>query len=257
MDQHNGHEAGGLNSGRRTFLGLAGQAVAVSLLLAAWLVPVVDAADPCCSVISVEPSRGLVTGFERSSGNIFTFRVKDKAVLSGIKPCQGFDAKLDGVTAGKGFTPDLAAVNRAKANPATPCCDMASAPGAAGRVLGVQPHGKFEGVEILLLELKRGGGDLVTATCLYCNGGTTRVDLASDLRARESGAKLLDTANKTESRIEKSGGRALVSDHGPGLKLNPNQAARTWMKFTAPAGDTATLIVPGASEPFSNVPIAK
>jgi hypothetical protein len=29
------------------------------------------------------------------------------------------------------------------------------------------------------------------------------------------------------------------------------------MKFTAPAGETATLIVPGAAEPFQNVAIGK
>jgi hypothetical protein len=133
---------------------------------------------------------------------------------------------------------------------------MTSAPGTAGRLLGVQPHAKFEGVEILLTDLKRSSGDLVTATCLYCNGSSTQVDLAADMRARSQGkAKLLDTENQIEYQVEQPGGQPLVSDHGPGLKLKPNQSVKTWMKFTAPEGKTVTLVVPGASEPFEDVAI--
>lgn len=279
MNQHSEHGAVVLNNGRRMFLRLAALGAGVSLLAATLLVPEARAVDPCCGVLSLDRARGVVTAFERASGNIFSFSVKDQALLSSFKPCQAFDTKLAGVKAGQAFPADLGGVSGARMNPAeplnemrktprtdraaggrrvAPCCELTGTPGTAGRVLGVQPHVKFEGVEILLTELKRTGGDLVTATCLYCNGGAARIDLAGDLRARGQGkAKLLDTANKLEYQVESPGGHPLVSDHGPGLKLQPHQAVKTWMKFTAPAGDTATLIVPGASEPFENVPIAK
>lgn len=136
---------------------------------------------------------------------------------------------------------------------------MTSAPGTAGRVLGVKQHAKFEGVDILLMGFERSSGNLVTATCLYCNGGSTQVDLASDMRARSSEAKLLDIENQVEYRVERPGGEAgtaLVSDHGAGLKLAPNRTVKTWMKFTAPAGSKVTLIVPGVSEPFEDLAIA-
>jgi hypothetical protein len=123
-------------------------------------------------------------------------------------------------------------------------------------VLGVQPHSKYEGVEILLMSLVRSKGGLVTATCLYCNGGSESADLSGDIRDRVSDAKLLDTDNQVEYRVERpGGGDALVSDHGSGLHLQPNKTARTWMKFTAPEGETVTLVVPGVSEPFEDVPI--
>jgi hypothetical protein len=217
-------------------------------------------------VISVNATTGVITAFDRESGNRFSFTVKDKALLAGIKPCQSFDAELAGLKDGQAFAADFGAASartgaagRAQVKPADPCCSMTSAPGTAGRLLGVQPHAKFEGVEILLTDLKRSSGDLVTATCLYCNGGAQRVDLAADMRARVGDAKLLDTENQVEYRVEQPGGasgKPLVSDHGPGLKLQPNKAVKTWMKFTAPEGKTVTLIVPGASEPFEDVAIA-
>lgn len=130
-----------------------------------------------------------------------------------------------------------------------------------GRVLGVQSHASYEGVEILLTELKRSGGDLVTATCLYCNTGAKQVDLAANLRARAQGkAKLLDSANRIEYRVARVGGphgQALMSDHGPGLKLKPGQSAKSWVKFAAPASNKATVVWPGAAEPFEDAPISK
>lgn len=52
----------------------------------------------------------------------------------------------------------------------------------------------------------------------------------------------------------------LMADHGQAsstVTVGTNSILRTWMKFTAPAGDRATLYVPGASAPFEDVPIAK
>lgn len=229
----------------------------VSLLLAATLVPETPTGDPCCAVISVDAGRGVVNAFERKSGNRFSFSVKDQALLSEIRPCQSFDAQLVGVKEGQGFAADFGAA-KARVNPGVPCCEITSAPGTAGRVAGVQPHAKYQGVEIILTDLKSTGGDLVTATCLYCNRSPEVVSLATDLRARKTKAKLLDTENKVEHQVERPGGSdALVSDHGAGFKLQPNQAVSTWMKFTAPAGNTVTLIVPGAAEPFQDVAIGK
>jgi len=47
------------------------------------------------------------------------------------------------------------------------------------------------------------------------------------------------------------------SDHGPGLKLQPGQSAKSWVKFAAPASNKATVVWPGAAEPFEDAPIAK
>ena len=236
-------------------------ALTAGIVMAATLSwPGVRAATPCCDVIAVDVAQGIVTAFERAGGNIFSFRVRDKAWLSRFKPCSRFDADLGRLTKGQTFAADLGLAAPASGDRAVPCCEVTATPGSAGRVLGVQPHGRFEGVEIMLLDLKRTEGDLVTATCLYCNGGPARVDLASDLRARADGAKLLDTVNRIEHRVVRSGGPGgdpLVSDHGPGLKLDPNRTARTWMTFTAPRNDIANLVVPGASAPFQNISIAK
>jgi hypothetical protein len=226
--------------------------------LAATLLPEAPSGEACCGVLSVDASRGVVTAFERKSGNRFSFSVKDRALLSEIKPCQSFDAELAGAKEGQAFAADFGPASKARVNPAEPCCEITSAPGTAGRVAGVQPHAKYEGVDIILTDLKRTGGDLVTATCLYCNGSPAAVSLASDFRARKNKAKLLDTENKVEYQVERPGGSdPLVSDHGAGFNLRPNQAVSTWMKFTAPAGGTVTLIVPGAAEPFQDVAIAK
>lgn len=256
---------------------LAAIAICVGIFGPAWFVPTARAGTPCCGVISVEAARGLVTAYELESLNIFTFRVTNRALLSRMKPCQLFSADLAGLKAGQAqaFSIELDTsepINEARGTvgidpkstgrttAASPCCKISSAPGTAGRVLGSQPHAKFDSVEILLLELTRSEGDLVTATCLYCNLGSARVDLASDLRARVSGAKLLDLANRTEYGVVRTGGPAgepMVSNHGPGLKLEAQQSARTWMKFNAPQGDKVTLVVPGAAAPFENVPLPR
>jgi len=229
-------------------------------LVALLLGPQVHAAATTATVIAVEAARGLITAVERSSGDIFVFGVKDKNHLALFRPCTHFDVDLASVKAGQAFTADLGPMAAAKVSAAAPCCTMTSAPGTAGRVLGIQPHGKFEGLDIMLMEIKRTEGNLATATCLYCNGGTTRLDLAADLRARASNAKLLDLTNQVAHEVVRPGGpggNPMVSDHGPGLKLDPNRAVRTWMTFSAPAGNTVTLHVPGVSAPFANVTIAK
>ena len=248
---------------RSTLLRFAALAGGASLLLGAALLPNERAADPCCAVISVDRNMGRVTAFERASGNRFSFSVRNRALLSAIKPCQSFDADLAGLK-GKAFAANFgaadlsptAAAGAGRVNPATPCCEMTSAPGTAGRVLGVQPHSKYEGVEILLISLERSKGDLVTATCLYCNGGSESADLSGDIRERSYEAKLLDTENQVEYQVAKpEGGDPLMSDHGSGLHLAPNKTAKTWMKFTAPEGNTVTFVMPGASEPFEDVAI--
>jgi hypothetical protein len=259
MSQHSEAETGALSPVRRRFTRIAALGGGVSLLLGAALA----GSEPCCGVISVDARTGAVTAFERKSGNIFKFTAKN---ASAIKPCQSFEAELAGLKDGQAFAAKfgagdlsrVAAAGRARVTPGEPCCDMTSAPGTAGRVLGVQPHSKYEGVEILLMSLERSKGDLVTATCLYCNGGSDPADLSGDIRDRVSDAKLLDTENQVQYQVERAGGAggdALVSDHGSGLHLQPDKTAKTWMKFTAPEGTTVTLVVPGASEPFEDLPI--
>jgi hypothetical protein len=252
------------HASRYTLLQLAALGGGVSLLLGAALLPNQRTGEPCCAVLSVDRNMGTVTAFERESGNRFSFSVKNKALLSAIKPCQTFDADVAGLKDGKAFAANFgagdlsrtAAAGAARVNPSEPCCNMTSAPGTAGRVLGVQPHAKYEGVDIILMSLERSRGGLATATCLYCNGGSEPADLSGDIRDRVREAKLLDTENQVEYRVERpEGGEPLVSDHGSGLHLQPNKTAKTWMKFTAPEGKTVTLVVPGASEPFEDVAI--
>ena len=275
MNEQRQHEAATRRPG---VLALGTLAVGVTLWAA---VPPAYAGEPCCTILGVDKARGTVTAFEQASRNIFTFNVKNKAQLARLAPCQAFDAKTAGLKGGQSFALDLGDANAAvppneakrtahkaaevrgggRPTPAEPCCEMTNAPGSAGRLLGVQSHAKLEGVEIYLTELKRTGGDLVTATCLYCNTGAKRVDLAADLRARAQGkAKLLDNANRIEYQVARVGGRhgeALMSDHGPGLKLEPKQAVKSWVKFAAPESDKVTVVWPGAAEPFDDVPIAK
>ena len=262
MNEQRHHE----RRARRPALGLA--TFAAATIICATIVAPTYAGEPCCGILGVDKARGTVTAFERASGNIFTFSVKNKAQLAGLAPCQTLDANTSGVKSGQAFNVDLPASGKTaqvrgggRPTPAEPCCEMTKAPGSAGRLLGMQSHAKFEGVEIYLTELKRTGGDLVTATCLYCNTGAKRVDLAADLRARAQGkAKLLDNANRIEYQVARVGGRhgeALISDHGPGLKLQPRQAVKSWVKFAAPQSDKVTVVWPGAAEPFDDVPISK
>jgi hypothetical protein len=247
---------------------MTGAAAAIAACAAATWSSSTSASELCCGVLSVETGRGVVTAYDYDSLDIFTFRVRDRARLATIKACQSFAATLDGLAAGAAFPVEFDAV---PPNEAAPRIDrgepineidaeIVGVPGTAGRVLGVQPHARFEGVEVLLVELARTDGDLVTATTQYCNNGTAQVDLASDLRARASGAKLLDSANRTEYQVVRvggAGGAAVVSDHGPGLKLQARQSVRTWMRFNAPAGEKLTLVVPGAAAPFENVAVPK
>ena len=229
-------------------------------LLGSATLPSAHAAESTATVISVEAARGLITAVDRATGNIFTFTTTDKNVLAALQPCTNFETDVTTVGPGQALSIDLGPMADVKIPAKGACCTMASAPGSAGRVLGVQPHGKFDGVEIMLMEIRRTEGDLARATCLYCNGGAMRVDLASDLRARARGAKLLDLANRLEHAVVRAGGpggRAMVSDHGPGLKLDPHQIVRTWMTFSAPAGDKVTLHVPGAAGPFEEITVTK
>ena len=241
---------------RRSLLALS----IVSLLSGAiaMRVPVATGAErvgePCCGVLSVDRARGLVTAYELATGNVFTFTMKPGALAS-VKPCQRFEADVSKVQSGQAFHANLGVAARVRVDPATPCCEMKGAPGTAGQV-AIQPHARFEEVDIILLDIKRDAGETATATCLYCNNGAKVVDLAADLRARGREAKLLDAANRVDHRVVRTGGNsgdAMVSNHGPGLKLAAGQSARTWMKFTAPASNVATLVVPGASAPFENV----
>jgi hypothetical protein len=211
-------------------------------------------------VIAVDPSRGVITAVERASGNIYNFSLRNKALLTALKPCLTFDANVAGVRTGQTFTADLGLVQPEGVKATEPHYTLTTTPGGAGRVLGIQRHGKFEAVEIMLLEIKRSEGDLATATTLYCNSGTTTADLAADMRERVRTAKLLDLANKVEHRVQRVGGAAgegMVSNHGAGLKLAPNQTVRTWMTFSTPAGDRVTLDVPGAAAPFQGLTVTR
>jgi hypothetical protein len=210
-------------------------------------------------IIGLDAKRQSITAINVASGKEFKFTVKDPAVFKSAKLCEDFEAPVSEMKKDKDFIADFG-----KADPKKPCCTLTTEIGGAGQVLGIKPHAKHEGVTFILTELKRASGDLVTATYLYCNAGP-KVEIRNELVDRVSKATLVDGASKTQHNVVrvKNPGRGdswLMADHGQATStvyLNTNGMLKSWMKFTAPAGDKATLYVPGASEPFEDVPIAR
>jgi hypothetical protein len=225
------------------------------------LVPIASApaADPASNIIlGLDAKRQSVTAVNVSSGQIFKFTVKDATVFQSAKLCESFEAPVAEMTKDKDFAADFGAADRAK-----PCCTVTAEPGAAGRVLGVRAHNSGH-IDVLLTELKR-DGDLVTARWQYCNHGDA-VFLTEDLKDRAFRAHLVDQATRKQHdvvrvRDSSRGDSWLMADHGQSsrrVRLESNQALQTWAKFPAPpASSTAvTVMIPGVSEPFDNVPIA-
>jgi hypothetical protein len=210
-------------------------------------------------IIGLDAKRQSITAVNHASGKEFKFTVKDPAVFKSAKLCENFEAPVSEMKKDKDFATDFG-----NADPKKPCCTLTTEIGGAGQVLGIKPHTRHEGMMLILTELKRASGDLVTATYLYCNAGP-KVEIRNELVDRVSKATLIDGSSKTQYNVVRvrnpgRGDSWLLADHGQATStvyVGTNSILRTWMKFTAPAGDRVTLHVPGAGEPFEDVPIAR
>ncbi|MGQ0702984.1 MAG: hypothetical protein ACT4PM_07630 [Gemmatimonadales bacterium] len=98
--------------------------------------PKLSSATPCCGITAIEARTGIVTAQEGSTGHVFQFEIKDRAVLRGLKVGQKVWAdfaagkvRLDpaepvGVAIlSRGVTP----VDRVTSvDPAEPCCNISA-----------------------------------------------------------------------------------------------------------------------------------
>jgi hypothetical protein len=222
----------------------------------------VRAAHDCCTVVEMDPKRQAVTAVDRASGRLFTFSVNDPATFKSAQLCQQFDAPLAELEKGKAFAADVGGADLKK-----PCCTLTTEVGGAGLALGVRPY-EAEGVDVILTELKRTSGDTVTARWQYCNGGKQLVQFKAEgcvgmgcTYTLAEGAQLLDGETRRRHGVLRVEGREAVAERyqSDRLRVAPNQVLKTWAKFGAPPESVTkiTVVIPGVSEPFEDVPIGK
>lgn len=220
------------------------------------------AAEPTQNIIvGLDAKRQAITAVHRESGKLFRFTVKEAKLFKSAKLCETFETPVVGMQKGKGFSADFGG-----ADPNKPCCTLTTDIGGAGRALGVRRYGQ-EGVDVILTEMKRTSGDTVTARWQYCNGGRQK------LRFKEQGCvgmgctytlaeevHFLDGATRTKHDVLRDTGNKALAERYTSDKLAvaPNRSLATWAKFQAPPGSSTsvTLVIPGVSEPFEDVPIA-
>lgn len=234
--------------------------ILLSSLSALYLVAATpQAAEPQHNiVVGLDNKREAVRSVDLQFGRQFTFTVRDVAVFGSVKLCDTIVVPIATMQKNKEFAADIG-----RADPSKPCCTLTTDIGSAGRVLAIQPHAKHEQVTLILTELKRTSGELVTASYFYCNAGP-KVELRNELVDRVSRATLVDATNKKQYNVVrvKNPGRGdswLVADHGQAISLvhlGSNSILRTWVKFPAPTATKATLSIPGASAPFEDLSIA-
>jgi len=215
-----------------------------------------------CTILELDAKRQAITAIERAGGRLFTFSVKEAAVFKSAKRCERFDAPLAQVQRDKTFAADFGS-----ADPKKPCCTLTTEIGGAGQALGVRAY-EVEGVEVILTELKRTSGDTVTARWQYCNGGKQPVEFKQEgcvgmgcTYTLAEGVELLDGATRMKHGVVRVEGRQAIAERytGDKLRVGPNQLLKTWARFPAPPESSTkiTVVIPGASEPFEDVPIAK
>jgi hypothetical protein len=215
----------------------------------------------CCTIVGLDAKRQLITAIERASGKMFRFTVKDDATFKTAKLCESFDAPLAETKKDAPFAADFG-----KADPKKPCCALTTEVGGAGKVLGVQKY-KEAGLTVILTELKRTAGDTLTARWQYCNGGAKAVTFPAAgcvgmgcTHTPAFGMNLMDGATRQKHEMLRDDKGNLVADLYPPSKLTvgPNAIFSTWAKFNAPPASSTvvTVIIPGTSEPFEDMPIA-
>jgi hypothetical protein len=221
-----------------------------------------QAAEPLQNIIvGLDTKRQAITAVHRESGKIFQFTVKDAALFKSAKLCETFEAPVAEMQKGNDFAADFG-----NADPKKSCCTLTTDIGGAGRALGVRRY-EQEGVDVILAEMKRTSGDTVTARWQYCNGGKQMV------RFKEQGCvgmgctytlaeevHFLDGATRTKHDVLRDTSNKALAERYTSDKLAvaPNRLLATWAKFQAPPESTTnvTVVIPGVSEPFEDVPIA-
>ncbi len=213
-------------------------------------------------IVELNSKRQVVTAVNRESGKIFQFTVKVPALFKSAKLCETFEAPVAEMQKGKDFAADFGS-----ADPKKPCCTLTTDIGGAGRALGVRRY-EQEGVEVILTEMKRTSGNTVTARWQYCNGGKQEV------RFKEQGCvgmgctytlaeevHFLDGETRTRHDVLRDTRNYAIAERYSSEKLAvaPNWLLATWAKFPAPpeSSSNVTVVIPGVSEPFEDVPIAK
>jgi hypothetical protein len=221
-----------------------------------------SAGEPCCGVLSLEAKRQEVTAVDRASGKLFSFTVKDPAVFKSVQLCESFDAPLAQMQKGMALAADLGQ----QVKSAQPCCSLTTEIGGAGQVLGVRHH-DVSGVDVILTELKRTAGNIVTARWQYLNGSNEAlrfeaagcVGMGCTYTLAEE-VHLLDGAARTKHEVLRDTGNKALAQRYEASKLvvAPHQILSTWAKFEAPPASSSrvTVVIPGVSEPFEDVPIA-
>jgi hypothetical protein len=154
----------------------------------------------------------------------------------------------------------------ASAQPAAGPAEAAQAKPAAGAAAAfVGEHST--GVEVTLVEVRRTGGDSVTAKWRFRNTQSNEVKVAQggtswsapyELTAESF---LIDPVNKKKYLVITDEKRLpLASKHGDwqGVTLKPGQTLSAWAKFPAPPSDVekVTVTLPGVA-PFEDVPVVK
>jgi hypothetical protein len=214
----------------------------------------------CCTIVGLDAKRQLVTAVERAGGKMFRFTVKDDATFKTAKLCETFDAPIAETKKDAPLAADFG-----KADPKKPCCALTTDVGGAGKALGVRKY-KEADVTVILTELKRTAGDTLTARWQYCNGGAKAVQFPAEgcvgmgcTHTPAYGMNLLDGATRQKHQMLKDDRGHLVADLYPAGKLvvGPNAIFGTWAKFNAPPASSTvvTVIIPGANEPFEDMPI--
>lgn len=234
------------------------------LVIASLLFPfAASAVEPCCSVVSLDAKHQTVTAIERASAKLFSFSVKNLAVFKSIQVGDSFDAPIAQMQKGTAFAADLGK----QANPVEPCCNLTTPIGSAGQALGVRPY-EVSGVDVILMELKRTAGNTVTARWQYLNGSDKPlkfeqqgcVGMGCTYTLAET-AHILDGATLTKFEVLRdTKHKALAQRYEASrLRVGAHQLLGTWAKFEAPpmSSTKVTVVVPGVSEPFEDVPIAQ
>jgi len=140
-------------------------------------------------------------------------------------------------------------------------------PAAQPQGLGVQEH-QVGGVDVVLLEVRRTAGDVLTVKWQYRNTTNERKRLTDertgwiDPYRLAVDAYVLDDRNRTKYPVAQDDQRnPIAARHGGQNEyvfVGPKQTLSTWAKFAAPpAGvERVTIQIPGAGL-FENVPIGR
>ena len=137
----------------------------------------------------------------------------------------------------------------------------------AAHVLGIQPH-EAGGVDLVLLEVKRTTGNVLSVKWEYRNKTNRKVQLTKqstgwiDPYRLASDAYVLDNVNRVKHEVMVDSDKHPIAGKHAGqnefIFVGPKKTLSTWAKFEAPPEDVekVTISIPGAP-PFEDVPISK